>query len=448
MIVFGFAVGIVLLIVGEIQQKHVRYTIEKSAEQQLRTEAADILKQIDYRNRWSLDGYHNEAIDFAMPSAYYYIIDKNGVIGDIQGSQLKLLNVQAPDLDIFNSIKTIHTPYNEDTRLLGKNISGGWLIVGSALTSDIKGKEDLKRFDDDLKKAIKKFGVTLDRAKKITTRQLDPGFDFVLVDSKGNFVNGNGGIPIRVSIGSDDTHDPNILRISVPIIGDDGIDSGATLILAKDMRIELSAIDELDKTNKLFASIIALSTFVLGLILLLPTIFRKNSQVSIDDALKIGEGKHIEFKSTFQCNFGNPTKVNDKRLVILKAIAGFLNGDGGTLFIGVMEQPPDPPFVRGLPEDLELAENNTDSMRRTLISLIADKIGKQFSDFITDRMEERDGKLCWVITVTRSPEPAFVKWKVDSETKEHKHFYVREGPRTADLDLENTWRYIKNRWRM
>lgn len=445
---FGLVIGIVLLIAGEIQQKHVQNTIERSVDHQLRTEAADILKQIDYRNRWLLEGYRNEAFVFAMPSAYYYIIDKNGVIGDIQqGKQLALLNVQAPDVEIFNSIKTIHSPYNEDIRLLGKNIEGGWVIVGGR-TQDKPGKGDLKSFDDDLRKELKKFGTTLEQARKVTTRQLDADFDFVLVDSHGNFVNGYGGIPVKVGIDSDDKHDPTIRRISVPIIGRDGANSGASLVLAKDMSVELATIDELKETNRLFASIIALSTFVLGLIFMLPTIFRRNTQVSIDDALKIGEGKHIEFKSTFQCNFGSPEKVNDKRLIILKAIAGFLNGDGGALFIGIMEQPPDPPIVRGLPEDLELVENNTDSMRRTLISLIADKIGKQFSDFISDRMEERNGKLCWIISVTRSPEPAFVKWKADGETKELKHFYVREGPRTADLDLENTWRYIKNRWRM
>jgi len=442
---FGFVIGIVLLIVGEIQQKHVRNTIERSVDKQLKTEAEDILKQIDYTNRWSLEGYRKEAIDYAMPSFYYYLIDKNGVIGDIQGKHLKFLNVQVTDKEIFHSIKRIHTPFDEDIRLLGKNIEGGWVVVGGRM-QDHLNKVDLKSFDDDLKKELKKFGATLDRAKKITTRQLDPDFDFVLADSNGNFVNGNGGIPITVGIDSDDRHDPNIRRISVPINGKDGADSDATIVLAKDMSVELSTIDEIAKTNKLFASIIALSTFALGLIFLLPTIFKKNTHVSIDDALKVGEGKHIEFKATFQCNYGSPNKVNDKRLAILKAIAGFLNGDGGTLFIGIMEQPPDPPILRGLPEDLELVENNTDSMRRTLISLIADKIGKQFSDFITDRMEERNGKLCWIITVTRSPEPTFVKWRSDAETREHKHFYVREGPRTADLDLENTWRYIKNRW--
>lgn len=444
LLVFGFSIGIVLLIAGEIQQKRIRNTIEKSVEQQLRTAAADILKQINYGNRWSLEGYRKEAIDFAMPT-YYYIIDKNGVIGDIQGRQLKLLNVQPPDKEIFHSIRSVHTPYDEDIHLRGNYIEGGWVVVGSR-TQDYQGGVDLKHFDDDLKNELKKFGTTLVQAKKITTRQLDTDVDFVLVDSNGNFVNGNGGIPVKAGIDSDDKHDPNILRISVPITGRDGVNSGAVIILAKDIGSELSAIVEIDKTNKLFASIIALSTFTLGMIFLLPKIFKKSSQVSIDDALKVGEGKHIEFKTTFQCNYGSSEKVNEKRLAILKAIAGFLNGDGGTLFIGIMEQPPDPPILRGLPEDLELVENNTDSMRRTLISLIADKIGKQFSDFITDHMEERNGRLCWIITVTRSPEPAFVKWKADVETKEHKHFYVREGPRTADLDLENTWRYIKNRW--
>jgi hypothetical protein len=72
--------------------------------------------------------------------------------------------------------------------------------------------------------------------------------------------------------------------------------------------------------------------------------------------------------------------------------------------------------------------------------LIADKIGAKFSPFIEEHFEETDGQICWKIAIDSAPEPAFVNWSNE------KRFFVREGPRTHDLDNENTWRYIINRW--
>jgi len=78
--------------------------------------------------------------------------------------------------------------------------------------------------------------------------------------------------------------------------------------------------------------------------------------------------------------------------------------------------------------------------------LISTRIGPEFSSLITDNLEEYDGTLYWKIVVEKSPEPAFVRWKFSGESKEQKKFYVREGPRTSDLDTEKTWHYIKNKW--
>jgi hypothetical protein len=36
---------------------------------------------------------------------------------------------------------------------------------------------------------------------------------------------------------------------------------------------------------------------------------------------------------------------------------------------------------------------------------------------------------------------AFVRWK------DKPHFYVREGPRTSELNVESAAQYIKNKWR-
>jgi hypothetical protein len=61
-------------------------------------------------------------------------------------------------------------------------------------------------------------------------------------------------------------------------------------------------------------------------------------------------------------------------------------------------------------------------------------------------LEEGAGMMYWMIVVEDSPEPAFVRWKFAGESKEQKKFYVREGPKTTDLDNESTWHYIKNKW--
>ncbi len=438
--------GIALLIIGNVQQKIIYKTIEKSVDQSLRKEAEYIQKQIDYRNGWSLQGYRQEPNDFEMAS-FYYVVDNDGHIADIQGRPPEFQKARLPEMGIVGIPFTVITPFNEKWRLLVRKLDDGWIVIGKWNFHD-------NNDDDELKKEILSFEPHLSDANKDPSRHLNVDTDSALFDSNWNYIGGNGGIPFIVPADQADKPHPGYYQISVPILSENGKPTNARIVLAKDLGSDLSTITTIDKTNKTFALYIALSAFILGTIFLLPMIFLRRRNITIEEALKSGEGKHIEFKSTFQCRVRDeskpsepPEKDNEKRLAILKAIAGFLNGDGGTLFIGIMEQPPDPPIIRGLPEDLELVENSQDSLRRILISIIVDRIGKQFSDLISDRIEEYQGKPCWIISVARSPEPAFVRWKSEEDKKEIKHFYVREGPRTADLDLENTWRYIKNRWR-
>lgn len=453
---FGFSIGAIFLAVGSFQQWAVRKTIIQKVDRELTDQAQTILQQIDYRNGWSLEGYRRETLP-QVPD-YYFIVDKSNILADIQGVPPKFRNVRVLDERIFLTARTVNTTYNESWRLFGKKIHGAWIVVGTVLPDNIN-QSSLKQYDERLKLNLEKFGNSIEEIQKRPTRYLDQEVDFAVVNTDGDLVSGNGGIPLKVegAGGSAALSIPNELfvdmngrklhEISIPITGKNQTVPVATIVVGKDMSRELDAIEELNRVNRKFALITALATAGLGIIFVFQRIIRQSPHLTIEEALKAGEGKNIEFKSTFQCKVGSSELVHEKRLEILKAIAGFLNGDGGNLFIGIGEDPPGTPILRGLQEDLELACNNADSMRRTLNSLIMDRVGRQFSDFISDRVEERNGNLCWIIAVDRSPEPAFVRWKGVGETKEHKHFYVREGPRTADLDLENTWRYIKNRWR-
>jgi predicted HTH transcriptional regulator len=131
-------------------------------------------------------------------------------------------------------------------------------------------------------------------------------------------------------------------------------------------------------------------------------------------------------------------------LDVLKAIAGFLNTKGGTLFIGVGEEGT-ALRVRGLAEDLEEMGGSKDKLRLTLRHLITDWIGSAYSHLITDELKEYGGCCYWEVAVAAAPEPVFVWWKPKGLPKE-KRFFVREGPKTSDLDNESTWHYIKNKW--
>jgi predicted HTH transcriptional regulator len=168
-------------------------------------------------------------------------------------------------------------------------------------------------------------------------------------------------------------------------------------------------------------------------------------RVSLADALRLGETRTIEFKSTFQWDLRRDQFVEERRLDVLKSIAGFLNARGGTLFIGISEET-NPPSLRGLNEDLKYVGGSRDKLQRTLRDLITTRIGPEFSPLIAGSLEDENDTPYWVVVVDESPEPAFVRWRFAGESKDQKKFYVREGPKTSDLDSERTWHYMKSKW--
>lgn len=219
-----------------------------------------------------------------------------------------------------------------------------------------------------------------------------------------------------------------------------------TIIIPREITIEEQAINLLDKFNIRLVFVSLALTVVLTLIFTARALLRRNNKLSIEEALRFGESKSVEFKSTFQWDIKLKKHNDDLRLNTLKSIAGFLNSEGGTLFIGVQEDESGKPSIRGLKEDIKLAHESKDKLQRILNDLITERIGPQFSPFITDRIKETQNECYWEVAVEQSPTPAFVRWKAPGDAKEQKHFYVREGPKTSDLDNERTYLYIKNKW--
>jgi hypothetical protein len=217
-----------------------------------------------------------------------------------------------------------------------------------------------------------------------------------------------------------------------------------TVIIPKDMSLQQEALLLQKQFNHWVIGAAALVAFIAALWLVIVEILPQTKKVTLEEALRVNESATVEFKSTFHWDVRQGKQVDERRLDVLKAIAGFLNTKGGTLFVGINEDS-GRPEVCGLTEDMKLYKNSTDWLQRALRDLVMTKIGAQFSQFISDGLLERGAKLVWAIVVEESLEPAFVRWKPTGEP-ESKKFFVREGPRTKEYDNEETWRYIKNKW--
>ncbi len=431
--------------IAVLQHWFVRAQLYRTTRQQLGLWAAEVAEEIAYKDKWDLEGYRRASI--AAPS--WYVITRDGLIIDIEGFTPGIIDrVQPLDESIYTAPRTILTMAGETWRLFGRKVLGGVVILG------LCAPESIPVADARLLANSAKFGPTLEKAASISSRELDFDVDYAVVGLTGEIKAAWGGVPLKT--------DPNSLpvasnRLAPLVVGgkpyllyferirDGNGGEVGTVILPKDMSLEERALRVQDRFNLWVVAVAALLACTGALLLAVQELLSQSWKVPLDEALKIGESRTVEFKSTFQWDLRRDQYVEERRLDVLKSIAGFLNAEGGTLFIGVSEET-NPPALRGLDEDLGYVGGSKDKLQRTLRDLITTRIGPEFSPLIRDSLEETVGRFYWAVAVKESPEPAFVRWKAAGEAKERKRFYVREGSKTSDLDNESTWHYIKNKW--
>ena len=155
----------------------------------------------------------------------------------------------------------------------------------------------------------------------------------------------------------------------------------------------------------------------------------------LSDLIGMGEGPNLEFKSTLQWDVVQDKQNKGLRDASLKTVAAFMNAGGGTLLIGIE----DSGQIFGLERDLSLLGGSQDRFLQLINSLVADKIGVEYSPYVGSRLDSVDGKLICVIDVSTSPEPAFTSGPGGRE------FHVRIGNTTRSLDPEDTLSYLQNR---
>ena len=155
--------------------------------------------------------------------------------------------------------------------------------------------------------------------------------------------------------------------------------------------------------------------------------------------IKRGESKTLEFKSTLRWNL-EEDRQDDKGVThaVLKAIAAFLNTEGGDLLIGVA----DDGSIVGIERDrLE----SDDKFMRHLAQVVRDGLGDRACTCIDPRTQIGQGKTVCVVSCQRSPEPVYLKWK-GMEAAPDGDFFVRSGPGTVKLPPDSAREYILTRF--
>ena len=150
-----------------------------------------------------------------------------------------------------------------------------------------------------------------------------------------------------------------------------------------------------------------------------------------------GESATLEFKSSFRWDL-RENKVNRAlEGVILKTLAGYMNGNGGTLLIGVS----DDGSVLGLERDYKaLKKQDRDGFEQALMTAVATKLGADACravQVVFSSVENKD--VCRVI-VAPMARPVYVK---DGESPK---LYVRTGVLTRELNVQEAVDYTTSRW--
>ena len=156
-----------------------------------------------------------------------------------------------------------------------------------------------------------------------------------------------------------------------------------------------------------------------------------------------GESKICEFKESLSLDVRQsennksyvPKKEEKIELSVLKTIAGFLNSDGGELFIGVNDES----IISGIENELKrFHKSSKDKMQLHLKSLIKQNIGLGSSNYINLELKKVNDKEIIHVICKKSDEPVYIK---------DKDFYIRTGPATDKLEGRELVNYTTSRFK-
>jgi serine/threonine protein kinase len=185
----------------------------------------------------------------------------------------------------------------------------------------------------------------------------------------------------------------------------------------------------------------------------------------LDSLISNGEGARLEFKQTLQWDTSRHKRNPELLRACVKTVCAFLNGDGGTLLIGVA----DSGEPVGLEEDIRDFSNRktTDGFESRFREGLIAGLDPESSHLAAISFPTVRGVQICRVDVERSPRPVFlvskniplqfyvrqegdppqpVKCPSCGELIHPPEFYVRKGNASRPLDVQQAHEYIRDHW--
>ncbi len=157
--------------------------------------------------------------------------------------------------------------------------------------------------------------------------------------------------------------------------------------------------------------------------------FRTPPAPSTAELIADGESERLEFKSSARHNLHTGSRDDRIELVVAKTVAGFLNGDGGTLLVGVC----DDGEILGLDDDLQhMKSPDLDRYELWVRDYLARTLGAATGALVDVTFPTVDGRAICRIDAAASPRPVFLRpMRSDAVL-----FSVRIGNTTRELTVD------------
>lgn len=171
--------------------------------------------------------------------------------------------------------------------------------------------------------------------------------------------------------------------------------------------------------------------------------FQKPIRADLTSLLTQGESARVEYKSTARVNLLTGAKDPKMEQVIAKTVNGFVNGDGGTLLIGV----DDAGTPLGLAADFAtLKSPDADRFELWLRDMLTSRMGQNAAarvdvDFETVADIEGHEALVCRLDCHSSPNPVYLHGREGAP-----ELWLRTGNSTRRLGVDEATEYVMHRW--
>ena len=160
-------------------------------------------------------------------------------------------------------------------------------------------------------------------------------------------------------------------------------------------------------------------------------------QQSLRSLLEAGENTRVEFKSSVRWDHKQGKLNKALEHVVIKTLAGFMNGGGGILLLGVYADG----RVVGVRKDYPtLKKPNSDGYEQHLMHLVSTQLRADLCDLVHVGFHELDGEEICMVTVAPSARPVYVHQGNLAK------YYLRTGNATRELNTQEAVHHVMRRF--